>query len=110
MVLGVGACLAATAVAGFSAVDPDEITCRELIDSPDKLRETTLKLAQDDVDAKVRYEGEIERICAGAPRGFRPVQQVKPEEVGVPRTTSTDIPGSSAEWSTRPKAAGSPCA
>ena len=78
MVLGVGACLAATAVAGFSTVDPDEITCSELIDSPDKLRETTLKLAQDDVDAKVRYEGEI---AAPTRRGgFRPVQQVKPEE------------------------------
>ena len=57
-----------------------EITCRELIASPDKLRETSLKLAKDDVQAKVRYEQEIERICADAPEGFRPVQRVKPEE------------------------------
>ncbi|MDQ3319467.1 MAG: YgdI/YgdR family lipoprotein [Actinomycetota bacterium] len=41
MALGVGACLAATAIAGCSTVDPYEITCRELITSPDKLRETS---------------------------------------------------------------------
>jgi len=61
-------------------VDPYEITCRELITSPDKLRETSFKLAKDDVKAKVRYEDEITRICADAPEDFRPVQRVKPEE------------------------------
>lgn len=74
MALGVGACLAATAIAGCSTVDPYEIT------SPDKLRETSFKLAKDDVKAKVRYEDEITRICADAPEDFRPVQRVKPEE------------------------------
>ncbi len=72
--------LAATAIAGCSTVDPYEITCRELITSPDKLRETSFKLAKDDVKAKVRYEDEITRICADAPEDFRPVQRVKPEE------------------------------
>jgi len=80
MALTAGACLAATVAAGCSTVDPYEITCQELIDSPDKLRETTLKLATDDVNAKVRYEQEIERICADAPGDLRPVQRVKPEE------------------------------
>ncbi len=80
MALGAGACLAAVLLAGCSTVDPYEITCRELITSPDKLRETSLKLAKDDVQAKVRYEEEIERICADAPEDFRPVQRVKPEE------------------------------
>ncbi len=80
MALGAGACLAATVLAGCSTVDPYEITCRELIASPDKLRETTFKLAKDDVQAKVRYEEEIARICADAPEDFRPVQRVKPEE------------------------------
>jgi hypothetical protein len=44
------------------------------------LRETSFKLAKDDVKAKVRYEDEITRICADAPEDFRPVQRVKPEE------------------------------
>ncbi len=80
MALGTGACLATTVLAGCSTVDPYEITCRELITSPDKLRETSFKLAKDDVQAKVRYEEEIARICADAPEDFRPVQRVKPEE------------------------------
>jgi len=47
---------------------------------PDKLRETSFKLAKSDVQAKVRYEDEITRICADAPEDLRPVQRVKPEE------------------------------
>ena len=80
MALAAVVCLVVTALGACSTVDPYEITCRELITSPDKLRETTLKLAKDDVNAKVRYEQEIERICADAPEDFRPVQRVKPEE------------------------------
>jgi len=75
--LAAGACLAAAALAGCSTVDPYEITCRELITSPDKLRETSFKLAKSDVQAKVRYEDEITRICADAPEDLRPVQRVK---------------------------------
>ena len=77
--LGAGACLAGLALAGCSTVDPYEITCRELTTSPDKLRETSFKLAKSDVKAKVRYEEEMLRICADAPEDFRPVQRVKPE-------------------------------
>lgn len=77
--LATGACLAASVLGACSTVDPYEITCRELITSPAKLRETTLKLAQDDVNAKIRYEQEIETICADAPEDFRPVERVKPE-------------------------------
>lgn len=64
---------------GCSTVDPYEITCRELVTSPDKLRETSFKLAKNDLKAKVRYEDQIERICADAPEDFRPVQRIKPE-------------------------------
>ncbi len=78
--LAAGACLAAAALAGCSTVDPYEITCRELTTSPDKLRETSLKLAGSNVQAKIRYQEEITRICADAPEDFRPVQRVKPEE------------------------------
>jgi hypothetical protein len=65
-------------VLGCSDVDPYEVECRELVNSPDRLRETTLKLADKDVDAKVRYERQIERICASAPEDYRPVPQIKP--------------------------------
>ena len=78
--LAAGACLAAAALAGCSTVDPYEITCRELVTSPDKLRETSFKLAGSDVRAKIRYEDEITQLCADAPEDFRPVQRVKPEE------------------------------
>jgi len=47
--------------------------------SPDRLRETTLKLADKDVEAKVRYERQIGEICANAPEDYRPVQQIKPK-------------------------------
>ncbi len=67
-------------MAGCSTVDPYEVTCREMRTSPDKLRETTLKLAPNDVNTKVRYEREIESICADAPDDVRPVQMVAPEE------------------------------
>jgi hypothetical protein len=73
------ACVAG-ALAGCSTVDPYEITCRELITSPDKLRETSFKLADKNVTAKVRYEDEMLRICADAPEDFRPAQRVKPEQ------------------------------
>jgi hypothetical protein len=61
-----------------SDVDPYEVQCRELVNSPDRLRETSLKLADKDVNAKVRYERQIERICANAPEDYRPVPQIKP--------------------------------
>jgi hypothetical protein len=73
------ACLAALGVA-CSDVDPYEVQCRELVTSPDRLRETTLKLADKDVEAKVKYEREIQRICANAPEDFRPVTRIKPQE------------------------------
>lgn len=78
--LAAAACVGATVLTGCSSVDPYEITCRELVTSPTKLRETTLKLAKNDLEAKNRYEEEIQRICADAPEDFRPVQRVKPEE------------------------------
>jgi hypothetical protein len=74
------ACLVAGVLVGCSTVDPYEITCRELVTSPDKLRETSFKLAKNDLKAKVRYEEQIERICADAPEDLRPVQRIKPEE------------------------------
>lgn len=77
--LAAAACVAASALAGCSTVDPYEITCRELVTSPDKLRETAFKLAKDDVQAKIRYQDEMARICADAPEDFRPAQRVKPE-------------------------------
>jgi hypothetical protein len=70
--------LAAIVVLGCSDVDPYEVECRELVNSPDRLRETTLKLADKDVNAKVRYEQQIERICATAPENYRPVPKIKP--------------------------------
>ena len=73
------AALASLALLGCSSVDPYDTTCQDL-GSPDTLREVGLKLAKDDVQAKVRYEQEIERICADAPGSFKPAQQVKPEE------------------------------
>ena len=77
---GVAACLAALSVGACSDVDPYEVQCRELVTSPDRLRETTLKLADKDVEAKVKYEREIQRICANAPEDFRPVTKIKPQE------------------------------
>ena len=74
------ASLAALGVAACSDVDPYEVQCRELVTSPDRLRETTLKLADKDVEAKVKYEREIQRICANAPEDFRPVTRIKPQE------------------------------
>ena len=78
--LGVaGACVLATTALGCTTVDPYEITCRELNTSPDKLRQTAFKLAGSDVQAKVRYQQQMEQICADAPEDFRPGQRVKPE-------------------------------
>jgi hypothetical protein len=73
------AALAVGAVVGCSTVDPYEVTCRELVTSPDKLREASLKLADENVKAKVLYEREMMRICETAPESYRPAQKVKPE-------------------------------
>ena len=70
--------LAALAVAACSDVDPYEVECRELVTSPSRLREVTLKLADKDVNAKVRYERQIEQICANAPENYRPVPKIRP--------------------------------
>jgi hypothetical protein len=80
LISGALAALAAGALGACSTVDPYEITCRELVTSPDKLRETTLKLADKNVKAKVRYERELMRICETAPKSYRPAQRVKPEQ------------------------------
>jgi hypothetical protein len=77
---GALAVLLAGALGACSTVDPYEITCRELVTSPDKLRETSLKLADKNVKAKVRYEREMMRICEEAPESYRPAQRVKPEQ------------------------------
>jgi hypothetical protein len=72
------ACFTALLVAACSDVDPYEVECRELVTSPTRLRETTLKLADQDVNAKVRYERQIQQICANAPEDYRPVPRIKP--------------------------------
>jgi hypothetical protein len=79
LAIGTACCAAVLGAAGCSDVDPYEVTCRELMTSPDRLRETTLKLADKDVEAKVRYERQIGEICANAPEDYRPVQQIKPK-------------------------------
>jgi hypothetical protein len=70
--------IALLGVTACSDVDPYEVQCRELVNSPDRLRETSLKLADKSVTAKVRYEQEIEHICANAPEDYRPVPKIKP--------------------------------
>ena len=69
----------ALGVAACSDVDPYEVQCRELVTSPDRMREATLKLAGDDVKAKIRYERRIQQICANAPPDYRPVPKIKPK-------------------------------
>ena len=79
--LGVTA-LGVAALLGVSActdVDPYEVQCKELVTSPTRLRETTLLLADKDVKAKVRYERQIQQICANAPGDYRPVPKIKPK-------------------------------
>jgi hypothetical protein len=66
-------------MAACSDVDPYEVQCKELVTSPDRLRETSLKLAGNSVKKKVRYEQQIERICADAPEDYRPVPKIRPK-------------------------------
>ena len=73
------ASLAAATIVGCTDVDPYEVQCRELVNSPDRLREVTLQLADKNVQKKVEYESQILRVCADAPEDFRPVQQIEPE-------------------------------
>ena len=78
LALAAAASAALLGLAACSDVDPYEVQCKELMTSPDRLRETSLKLADKDVNAKVRYERQIEQICAHAPQDYRPVPKIRP--------------------------------